>query len=296
VEYLGEATWRFADGVVIKVKIPSIIEPDLWERVQERFERNRRLSPRNTKGVYLLQGILFCGECSHLMSISHHKGYGAYRFGEGKAHAYRCHIASQNPDEKHIQPSSYNGVKLDWVIWRFVVGKILASPQSAIALVKTQVDILNMHGDCAEGEIAQIKNSLQEIQSERSFYQKKAGQGKIGESEFDQRMDETASEVELLNSRLDYLLKLRHNAELVQRSLEYVKVVFSKLSEKASIVDISPENFIVMPDEQKREILKGRRTILRIIIEKAVVYSNHQVKLVCKVDGSEFLSLGLPSC
>jgi len=292
-EYLGEATWRFGDGTEVRIKIPTIIEPELWKRVQERFERNKRLSPRNTKGIYLLQGVLYCGECLHQLSITHCKGYGSFKFGEGNSYAYRCPSASENPHEAHPKPSSFNGLKLDWALWRFVLDDLLPNPQKTIDLIMMQVEKLQVEGDDADGEISQIELNKQNILKERAFYQKKASQGKIDESEFDQRMDETSFELERLNNRLAYLLKLRHDAELVQRSLDYVRVVFVRLVEKSLSLDVSPNEFHGMADDQQGLVMRGKRTILRMIIERGFVFPNQEIKLFCKIDGSEIIPLGI---
>jgi DNA invertase Pin-like site-specific DNA recombinase len=62
-DYLGTATWEFGNGVEMTIEIPRIIEPDQWNRVRKRLDNNKRLCERNTKGIYILQHLLKCGEC-----------------------------------------------------------------------------------------------------------------------------------------------------------------------------------------------------------------------------------------
>jgi DNA invertase Pin-like site-specific DNA recombinase len=291
--YLGEAVWKFGDGKVIKIKIPQIIDADLWERVQGKFERNKRLSPRNSKEIYLLQGLAFCGNCSYQMGITHCKGYGSYGYGDGTGHAYRCTNASANPHEEHSLLSSFNGVKLEWTVWRYILDKLLPNPQFVVSQVESRINELQKQGDNANGEIAQINKALQDLETERAFYQKKTAQGKISELEFDQRMDETTSEIERLNAQLAYLLKLRHEAEVVQNSLDYVSVLFSHLKEKAFSLDVVPQALAEMTKAERDENLKGRKTILRMLISKAILFSSQKIKLLCAIDGSETLILGI---
>jgi len=49
----------------IEVAVPPLIEPPLFERVQQRIQENRRFARRRLKyeGVYLLKGLLKCGVC-----------------------------------------------------------------------------------------------------------------------------------------------------------------------------------------------------------------------------------------
>jgi site-specific DNA recombinase len=82
-DYTGTATWHFGDGLSMSIEIPQIVPHELWERVQARLERNKRLSPRNAKHVYVLQGLLYCGDCGRAMHARQKKFY--YRNGERRA-------------------------------------------------------------------------------------------------------------------------------------------------------------------------------------------------------------------
>ena len=65
-KYIGE--YKYADTVVPN-GIPAIINPDLFERVQERMLTNKK-APSRTKADedYLLTTKLFCGGCGRLMA------------------------------------------------------------------------------------------------------------------------------------------------------------------------------------------------------------------------------------
>ncbi len=49
----------------IPIEVPElkIIEPDTFYKAKERFSRNKELSRRNSKNIYLLSGFFRCGEC-----------------------------------------------------------------------------------------------------------------------------------------------------------------------------------------------------------------------------------------
>ncbi len=47
----------------IAIPVPSIINREIWERVQSQLHRNARSSPRNTRHPYLLRSMVFCGFC-----------------------------------------------------------------------------------------------------------------------------------------------------------------------------------------------------------------------------------------
>ena len=65
-KYIGE--YKYADTVVPN-GIPAIIDPDLFEHVQERMLTNKK-APSRTKADedYLLTTKLFCGDCGRLMA------------------------------------------------------------------------------------------------------------------------------------------------------------------------------------------------------------------------------------
>ncbi len=65
-KYIGE--YKYADTVVPN-GIPAIINPDLFEHVQERMLTNKK-APSRTKADedYLLTTKLFCGDCGRLMA------------------------------------------------------------------------------------------------------------------------------------------------------------------------------------------------------------------------------------
>ena len=185
---LAKRSGDFNDGTVINLDIPLIIEHDLWKRIQDRLDRNKTLSPRNAKGVYLLQGLIKCGDCDHYLSVSRLRGYSG-------GYAYRCHIAGHYPNEPHPKPYNHNGAKLDWAVWRKIVDSGLKIPAIVREQIEARVCDLQSRGDEVHNEITFIQQRLTGIDNERSFYQKKAAQGKITEDEFDRRMDETSEQI-----------------------------------------------------------------------------------------------------
>ena len=78
--------------------MPRILDDDLFYRVQDRLEKNRRAPARETgEGEYLLTTKLYCGHCKDMMT-----GYG----GTGKSgkayHYYICRKAKKKKCNKKI--------------------------------------------------------------------------------------------------------------------------------------------------------------------------------------------------
>ena len=101
--YIGEYSYR---DVVIPNGIPAIVPEDLFERVQEKIEKNKKAPARHkAEDDYLLTTKLFCGYC------------GAYMCGEsgrgrnGTVHRYyKCVSVKKKRTDCKKKP-----VKKDWI-------------------------------------------------------------------------------------------------------------------------------------------------------------------------------------
>jgi hypothetical protein len=278
--YLGKATWTFNDGTIFYVDIPQIIEPELWRIVQKRVERNKVLSTRNAKGVYLLQGLLKCGDCGNSMSATRLRDYtGGF--------SYRCHTACHNAHEGHPKPYNHNGSYVDWTVWRRIVDQIVSRPDFIKEYIQSQVKELQAEVEHVDGEITRIQRRLEGINDERVFYQRKAAQGKIPEVEFDVRMDETADQIEYWQCELERLLALKNDAALVNDSLSYAKDLFVKIRGQLDYLDCSPEDLEKRSKGERNKILRNRRKIVRALVDRATINSKRKITIEGILDGSE---------
>ena len=101
--YIGEYTYR---DIVVPGGIPAIVPLDLFDRVQEKMEKNKKAPARHkAEDDYLLTTKLFCGYC------------GAYLCGESGTshtgnvhHYYKCVSVKKKRTECHKKP-----VKKEWI-------------------------------------------------------------------------------------------------------------------------------------------------------------------------------------
>ena len=81
--YIGEYSYR---DIVIPNGIPAIVPQDLFDRVQEKIEKNRKAPARAKAEVdYLLTTKLFCGHCGAYMCGESGKGRSGKTY-----HYYKC--------------------------------------------------------------------------------------------------------------------------------------------------------------------------------------------------------------
>ena len=101
-KYIGE--YRYQD-VVIEGGVPAIIPEDLFNRVQERMEKNRHApAMAKAKEDYLLTTKLFCGKCERIMvGESGTSNTGAMHY------YYKCGGA------KRLKDCDKKAVRKDWI-------------------------------------------------------------------------------------------------------------------------------------------------------------------------------------
>lgn len=101
--YIGEYSYR---SIIVPDGIPMIVPKELFDRVQEKLEKNRKAPARHkAEDDYLLTTKLFCGYC------------GAYLCGESSTsrtglvhHYYKCVSVKKKRTECHKKP-----VRKDWI-------------------------------------------------------------------------------------------------------------------------------------------------------------------------------------
>lgn len=102
-KYIGE--YRYQD-IVIPGGVPAIVPEDLFYRVQQRMEKNKR-APAHSKAKeseFLLTTKLFCGKCERMM------------VGEsGKSHTGAMHYYYKCGNAKRKKGCNKKAVKKDWI-------------------------------------------------------------------------------------------------------------------------------------------------------------------------------------
>jgi site-specific DNA recombinase len=109
----------------IEIPVPALITPTQFALAHERFDQNRRFSPRHTKRPALLQGLLVCHLC----------GYAFYRRASRTARHeyayYRCggvdFCRNRFPPRRRCTNRPVRQDALDALVWEQVI-RLLANP------------------------------------------------------------------------------------------------------------------------------------------------------------------------
>jgi site-specific DNA recombinase len=115
-----------------QIAVPALVTAEQFALVQQRLERNRVISPRNTKRLSLLQGILVCRHC----------GYAYYRCStrskNGKLREYyRCSGTDghRRPEGRVCENRPVRVAEVDELVWARVL-RLLEDP----ALIQAEID------------------------------------------------------------------------------------------------------------------------------------------------------------
>jgi site-specific DNA recombinase len=83
--YRGEHVFKAKSGPITRI-VPSLVDGQTWEKVQAQLRKNKVLSTRNAKHVYLLRRLVRCGLCGggYTGTLSGNKG------GKWTNYYYRC--------------------------------------------------------------------------------------------------------------------------------------------------------------------------------------------------------------
>jgi len=159
-KYIGE--YRYQD-VVIEGGVPAIVPEDLFNRVQERMEKNRHApAMAKAKEDYLLTTKLFCGKCERMM------------VGEsGKSHTGAMHYYYKCSGAKRLKDCDKKAVRKDWierVVVRLTIQRVMDEEKisrliDAILVMQEQEDTTTpaLRSQLAETESA-IGNILKAIE------------------------------------------------------------------------------------------------------------------------------------
>lgn len=152
-------------GEWIKCEVPSIIDKELFDLVQDQLEKNSKFANRNKKHDYLVNGLIKCN-CGHS------------RVGQpsGTQFYYRCsERIYRYPLKPVCTEGGINAEVLDGVIWE-KVSKILTDTatlrKQAERWLKNRHQVVNN-----DAEISQIKGELSALDTEEGRYFKAFGQG-----------------------------------------------------------------------------------------------------------------------
>lgn len=150
--YNDRATW-------IRVEIPAIIDPELWEATRRILAKNREQDRGNVKADYLFRGRLVCEDC-------HGRMVATSNFVKGKSYYYVCR--SDRVGRIH-RDFSYQSNWVDEIAWGWV-RQLLLDPKAigvGLAAYKQEqeksAEPVSLNISTIEGLLIENRESLQRL-------------------------------------------------------------------------------------------------------------------------------------
>ena len=243
-----------------RIAVPALVSEEQFALVQQRLERNRRLSPRNTRRPSLLQGILVCREC----------GYAYYRCSTRSKNGvlreyYRCSGADghRRPEGRVCENPPVRLTEIDELVWTRVLA-LLDDPTLIQAEIDRRLQTLRaehpatVRRDALQRDLARAQNAIRRL---LDGYQEQL----ITLGELRARTPELRKREATLQSQLDALDAELHDAEAYLKLAETLDGFRARLCTTAETMTV----------EQRQQII--RLVVREVLIGEDDVMIRHSI-------------------
>jgi site-specific DNA recombinase len=237
-----------------QIAVPALVTAEQFALVQQRLERNRVISPRNTKRLSLLQGILVCRHC----------GYAYYRCStrskNGKLREYyRCSGTDghRRPEGRVCENRPVRVAEVDELVWARVL-RLLEDP----ALIQAEIDrrLQTMRAaHPATGRREALKRDLTRARTGLKRLLDGYQEQLITLEELRTRTPELRKREATLQAQLDALDAELHDAETYLKLTETLEGFHARLTANAETLTIQQRQQIIRL--VVREVLIGEDDI-----------------------------------
>ena len=160
----------------LKIDIPVIVEPALWDMAQQRRKDNKRLHRRNGSS-WLLQGMTKCGLCGHSLACG---------WAHGTRRVYSCRgrlLLSKTSNSNKCQLKPIDAEWLEKEVWQKVTDA-LSNPTSLMIALDDYIAKLKAREEEIERTIKPIDARLTEIRDKKAklamdWFNNAIGQGTV---------------------------------------------------------------------------------------------------------------------
>ncbi len=243
----------------IPVKVPSLVPVEMFESVQRKLKTNAELSRRNTKGEYLMSGLLYCSHCGG-------------RMGGHTIHAvpyYRCYRKG-NPDRVPLsadgrpQPCPCPQVKaeaIEPVVWDTIC-QLIRDPDFLIQELHRRNADNSQTREILERELQLCKTRLKAIPDEQRRLVEGYRKGLYADFMMREDMELIQKEQSELEKRKAELERRLAQRCLTQNQEAQVKSLVGKISTGLNNLDFA-----------------GKQELLRLLVEK-VCYNGQNIEIL----------------
>lgn len=264
--YIGECPF---DDIVIPC--PPIISTETWELAQAIKEKNKIHSPRNTRAIYLLQGLLYCEECGWRMVVC--TGYRKNAKGERvvTSRRYRCNTSQEFPGSfPNCDKLRYlNADRLERVVWQAIDAK-LREPELVRRGVGTKLAELEEALNEAKARASVLERRLTGLGKERQAVIRWARAGRITERDMALQLSE-----------------IEEKARAIQEDLQRAREIQALNSEEFNAQDLALRFYerihdrldYLSSDPLTEDKLRDRRELAKILLHKVWINKDREIRI-----------------
>jgi site-specific DNA recombinase len=237
----------------IPFSAPKIVDDEIFELAQQRFQRNRDLAARRTKRNYLLRGLLTCECCQKAM------------FAETQSKSYMCGYSRRaHAEDSGVSPCENKRRlpvgQLDELIWREVV-KLLKKP----AMLKKHYPNLRekIHPRATGGSPDKLDAKIGEVEKQIKRANNLFIRGMLDQASHTAKYSELTDKLRHLQAQREKAaadsMDQKEAAELLRSFTSFAKTIQSRLN----TADFATRRNIV------------EQVVKRVIIGKSVITIEH---------------------
>lgn len=235
--HYGRRTTR-AREVIVRA-VPAIVTPDLWERARQNLQQNQLLATRNAKRLYLLRGLIRCGQCGHTFTGT--RGAASYAY-------YACNGRhAKDHGLTKCQNKFVAAVALEETIWQDIRG-FLENPGPILEQLAAQMATRQSAAAHLEQERLSVALALSHKDAERADILTLYRQRRITSADLERQFALIAEETASLKARLATLDSTLQAQEAITAQLSDAEHLLARLRER--LTDD-------MPWEDKRAIVEA---------------------------------------
>lgn len=233
------------DVIRIDGGMPVLVELALWNEVNKIMMGNKRSGAKKAKRVYLLSGIIYCGECNSPMS-------GNTRNCGRNKDEYSTYDCNRRKREKTCIAKSINKDYVENMVLDYLINEFFTEEnveQLSQKLYNFSLEQLST----ADSELPALKKELSGLSSEKENIID--AMIKTGVTDWlDQRALQVRDRMEYLQGRIDYLEK-KQNMNI----LDPDKI----------------KSYLLKDRDIKNKSLEGQKAVIQTYVEKVFVYHDH---------------------
>lgn len=236
----------------ILIPCPAIIDSDTFACAKQLLQESKRRWSGTSKRIYLLSGLIRCGECGNTMT-------GRQMTNWGKK-------VLEYTDVKNTAGAKNKGCgkrvkckELDKVVWDAVMAWLNQPDEIAAASDEGKESVVS----CEEAELARIGKEIEKTKAGRQRLINLLVEGNVGDEDIRQMLKELKEKESRLTKRLDELAKLTQ----VREDNKYRKNLLQEAAEY--YLSISPDELNI---SQKRNLIRYAVREVRVFRDCVVIY------------------------